>query len=64
MPCPFSLTEDGHETAFQVNFLSPFLLTSILTQHMRDTAGYPSAGMPRAVWTGGYCLPRHSMYCY
>lgn len=40
MPCPFSLTRDGHETTFQVNFLSPFLLTKLLTQHMRDTAGH------------------------
>lgn len=39
MPCPFSLTRDGHETAFQVNFLSPFLLTNLLTPHMRSTSG-------------------------
>lgn len=37
MPCPFSLTEDGHETAFQVNFLGPFLLTNLLTRRMRDS---------------------------
>ena len=37
MPCPFLLTEDGHETPFQVNFLSPFLLTKLLTWRMRES---------------------------
>ena len=35
MPCKFELTDDGFEYTFQVNVLSPFLLTAHLTEHMR-----------------------------
>ena len=35
MPCPFQLTADGHELAFQVNYLSPRLLTARLLPRLR-----------------------------
>ena len=35
MPCPFQRTADGHELAFQVNYLSPRLLTARLLPRLR-----------------------------
>lgn len=45
MPAPFLVTEDGHERTMQVNFLSPFLLTRLLTPKLRErfTPGEPSS---------------------
>jgi NAD(P)-dependent dehydrogenase (short-subunit alcohol dehydrogenase family) len=38
MPGRRTLTEDGYETAFAVNHLAPFLLTSLLLDRLRESA--------------------------
>lgn len=38
MAAPYGLTEDGYETQWQTNYLSPFLLTKSLLPTMTSTA--------------------------
>jgi NAD(P)-dependent dehydrogenase (short-subunit alcohol dehydrogenase family) len=38
MACPFALTKDGHETQFQVNYLSHFLLFQLLKSSLLSSA--------------------------
>ncbi|KAL9580669.1 MAG: hypothetical protein Q9212_004357 [Teloschistes hypoglaucus] len=38
MAAPYALTEDGYETQWQTNYLSPFLLIKLLLPTMRTTA--------------------------
>ena len=33
------ITKDGHEATFQVNYLAPFLLTSLLTDRLLESGG-------------------------
>lgn len=49
MPCPFQLTPDGHELAFQVNYLSPRLLTRRLLPRLRAVAGPEDFAVSRRV---------------
>ncbi|XP_057328632.1 WW domain-containing oxidoreductase isoform X1 [Microplitis mediator] len=35
---PYSLTEDGYETTFQVNYLSQYYLTLLLEHHLKNTS--------------------------
>lgn len=37
MMCDFNKTEDGHEEQFQVNYLSPFLMTSLLQDYLKNS---------------------------
>lgn len=38
MMCDFNKTEDGYEEQFQVNYLSPFLMTSLLQDYLKNSA--------------------------
>lgn len=38
MAVPYKLTTDGYESQFQVNYLAPFVFTSVLTPLLLETA--------------------------
>jgi retinol dehydrogenase-12 len=46
-------TEDGYETMFQVNYLSPFLLTNLLLDHLRKSEQGRIINLSSSVYTIG-----------
>lgn len=46
MAVPYALTEDGYETQWQTNYLSPFLLIKLLLQVLTSTAARKTAQNP------------------
>lgn len=46
MAVPYALTEDGYETQWQTNYLSPFLLIKLLLPVLKSTAALKTAQNP------------------
>jgi NAD(P)-dependent dehydrogenase (short-subunit alcohol dehydrogenase family) len=54
-----SETEDGYETMFQVNYLSPFLLTNLLLDHLRNSEQGRIINLSSSVYTTGRFEPNN-----
>ena len=46
MAVPYALTDDGYETQWQTNYLSPFLLIKLLLPTLTSTAANKTAENP------------------